>query len=225
MSGGFPPKTFIPHNKTAGSGEESAVTFLATRGCLRVSHERATVRITRRRSFEHGADRMMARYEINPARRAARTMRGASCERRRATMTCRGRRHASEASSIGRAEMRPFPPGMSAIDQAKPRVSRKRGHAIELSVVRAPGGATTPGEAVATRGRVRARLRSSCASTRLRERTPTVRPASGTSVPPAWPREGLVISDDFISARRSGRNYGRPSRRVFSRRRELYRVS
>jgi len=79
MSGASPSNAFIPNSKTGDSGEESAVTSIAATGLPPLPHKRAVI-VARRCSFGHGADRM-ARYKNIRQRTAARTMRGASCER------------------------------------------------------------------------------------------------------------------------------------------------
>src|SRR5688500_10076592 len=68
-------------NTAADSHQESAATSIATTGQPPASHERATRSIARCAFARSTSANRMARYKDNPARRAARSVRGAPCER------------------------------------------------------------------------------------------------------------------------------------------------
>jgi hypothetical protein len=75
------PNAVLPNKKAADPYQESTATSIATTGQPPASREREARSIARcDLARSTGADRM-ARYKVNPARRAARKVRGASCER------------------------------------------------------------------------------------------------------------------------------------------------
>ncbi len=75
------PNAVLPNKKAADPYQESTATSIATTGQPPASREREARSIARcDLARSTGADRM-ARYKVNPARRAARKVGGASCER------------------------------------------------------------------------------------------------------------------------------------------------
>jgi hypothetical protein len=115
------PNAFLPNKKAADPYQEPAATSIATTGQPPASHERAARSIARRvLARSTGADRM-ARYKVNPARRAARTVRGASCERDTRLRHAEGAGGPLMPCSIGRATCVPARLGSPYGHSAEPQ--------------------------------------------------------------------------------------------------------
>ena len=115
------PNAVLPNRKAADPYQESTATSIATTGQPPASREREARSIARcDLARSTGADRM-ARYKVNPARRAARKVGGASCERH-ATIDAEDRRRAFMPSTTGRATCVPARSGSPNGHPSEPRV-------------------------------------------------------------------------------------------------------
>ena len=180
----------LTNNKAADPGEASATTTTAATGQPPVPHERAAVIVARRCPFGHGAHRL-ARYKVDPARRAARTVRGASCERDTRLQL----RHA-EGAGVLMLDLTRKLDHASQFDRGAP-ASRSR--CPWLGPARTAGLEIERGDAPPNDGRrrgvcARAGLRSSRASTHAPARTSRLfAPTPWDFDPTAWLHEELRL--------------------------------
>ena len=193
------------NNKAADPVEASATTTTAATGLPPVPHERAAVIVARRCPFRHGAHRL-ARYKVDLARRAARTVRGASCERDTRLQL----RHA-EGAGVLMLDLTRKLDHASQFDRGAP-ASRSR--CPRLGPARTACLGIARGDAPPNDGRrcgvcARAGVRSSRGSTHAPARTTTVRPDPRDFGPTARPARATDDGDaasargDLAGTRRS----------------------
>jgi hypothetical protein len=213
MSGALPwlpddllHQTALIKNKAADSYHESAATSIATTGQPPASHERTVVSITRRRSL--GAPRRPdGGYQMIRQRGAARSVRGARCERDARLRHAEGAGVPLMLCSTGCKKWHPPPARVvNRSDSAKTSGSRHRKRGRAVAQWTAPRCVRSSGTQVVSR-------LDAYASTDHRP----VRPDSWDFGPSAWLRKELHLMAISHQREATWRNSTAPPRRDPSR--------